>query len=346
MSLMGLKASSIFHAEFPNEPNSGGAAGVLFLINIIVLIAVIGSTVVLRAIVRSRRRIKPSAVADASTPPHSTVLPRVLMIVAYGAKIWAGLEALVYLGRFVYALFAGAEAPKGIVTYLFTGSLIWLGSICEREAKRMRTPLAEDVLALDRRPPVLFLRSFAQEEETLPKTSAWIDLSSVPALLEEVVLSQFQKIGPVIGLANPLLRGRPADYSPYDTESKNWQERAGDLIRGAAVIVVVVAKTVGLAWETRQIQSNGRLPQTLFVFRPRPSESSRDALAWLLGELGMPLETRFRVHGKGEPLIAHITETEADAYLENGYEDFRYASAVKQALQDLGANRFGHAGTA
>ena len=171
------------------QPDSRTDIDIMFLISISILVAVIGSTLILKAIVHSRRRVKPGTVADASTPPPAVVLPRLLKIVGYGARTLAGLEALVYLGRCVYSLFGGAEFPKRYVTYFFIGSLIWLGNTCLREARRMRLPLAEAVLAWDHRPPVLFLRSFAFEEEFLPKTGGWYDMSSGTELLEEAVLA-------------------------------------------------------------------------------------------------------------------------------------------------------------
>src|ERR1017187_3408144 len=173
-----LEAVSICPAQVLYTQDSTTDIDVLFLINIIILVAVICSALVLKAIVRSRRRVKPGMIADDSTPPPAVVLPRLLKIVGYGARAWAGLEALAYLGRCVYSLFAGAEFPKGYVTYFFVGSLIWLGNTCLREAKRLGTPLAEEALALDRRSPVLFLRSFASEEEFLPRTSGWYDPKS------------------------------------------------------------------------------------------------------------------------------------------------------------------------
>jgi hypothetical protein len=93
-----------------------------------------------------------------------------------------------------------------------------------------------------------------------------------------------------------------------------------------------------LGWEVRQIQSYKSLEHTLFVFRPESPENSRDGLQWLLNELQMPQETRFRVHGKGKLLIAYITARQAHAFFDEGYQGFRYAYAVTQALQELRTN--------
>lgn len=310
-----------------------------FLIGAIV-VGVVAAVLILRAVIHFRRRIRPGQVPDVTTTPPATVLSHFLRVSGFVFKIGGCLVILLYLASCA-DLVGDAEKLPASYAYFLSGSLLWLGTTCARQASRLRTPLAEDVLATDTRQPVLFLRCFSEEEVALSQSSQWWLDSSAPALLEEAVLREFQQVGPVIGLTNPRLQGRPGSYSPYDTRSENWQERAGTLIGQAAVIVVVLAQSESLAWEIRRLRDAGRLPRTLFILPPASRDAIGERLAWLLAVIELPKDLaweRIDISHAGTPqeLAAVISGARARIYLETTDEE-GYVQVVRRAIQDLGA---------
>jgi len=299
---------------------------------------VLAATLVLRAAIRFRRRIMPGKVPEATTAPPATFLSSCLRVLGVALKILACIVVLLYLASCVQSDSGHNDFPA-VYAYFLSASLLWLGTTCARQATRLRTPLAEEVLASDPRPPILYFRSFSEEEVALSKSDNWWLESSAPALLEEAVLNEFQKFGPVIGLSNPWLRGRPGTYAPYDTKPENWQERADILIGKAAAIVVVLAKSDGLAWEIRRLRDNGRLARTLFILPPLPPGDTQERLTWLLSEVGMPKDTQCENIGGSSVGVAQrlavvISGGQPKTYLE-APDEGGYVLVVRRALKDL-----------
>lgn len=119
------------------------------MINLIGLAVVIGTTLILKLIVRMRGRVRPKPDFNRATPSPSTLLPLLFKVVGYVAKAWALVEAIAYIARFTGSFFWDIERPKGLVTYLFVGALLWLSQACLREARRLKMRSAEELLELD-----------------------------------------------------------------------------------------------------------------------------------------------------------------------------------------------------
>jgi len=302
-----------------------------------VVAAIVLATLLLRAVAHYRRKIRPGQVPDATTKPPAMALTfsiRVLSVVFYAL----GIAAIAfYLASCTNILPEYEQISAMQAVWLFAG-LLWLGSTCTRHAARLRMPLAEDVLASDERPPILFLRSFSEEEVALMEKPWWYE-SSVPDLLEEAVLGEFRKVGPVVGLTNRRLRSRPSTYAPYDTETEKWQERAEELMRRAAAVVVVLAISEGLTWEIRRLGEMDLLSRTMFVLPPLPSAEMEKSLRWLISELGLPSDVKgdfvtVSRLGKEQPLAIVKAGSRLTTYL-SGPDKGGYMLVAKRCLQDI-----------
>ena len=100
---------------------------------------------------------------------------------------------------------------------------------------------ADEVLAADPRPPVLYLRSFADDR-------AW----ATPSSLELEMRLGLRDLGPVVAL------GRPEDRLPiigvprlYLGTDANWQEAVRQWMAKASLVVFRAGRSDGLDWEMR-----------------------------------------------------------------------------------------------
>jgi hypothetical protein len=127
-------------------------------------------------------------------------------------------------------------------------------------------PTAESALSLDKRSPVLFLRSFVDDERVrfLFAQGALFDFS-----LEARLATHFFKTGPFIAVDSPKRTAAigAARASLPDTE---WQGTVVKWMGAARLIVLLVGLTPWVRWEMRQIMELG-YTQKLIILMPELS---------------------------------------------------------------------------
>ena len=158
-------------------------------------------------------------------------------------------------------------------------------------ARRTTLESAQDVLASDSRPPVLFLRSF--EKEQVPLTSARVhwalgafDPGTEYGTLEEMVVLGLTYVGPVVAVADPSRGDAPVGAARWRLSDDEWQRFVEAQIARAGLVVVGVAATAGLRWEIEALgRSPGALEKTIFVCPPGTTReaSVREHMASVVG---------------------------------------------------------------
>jgi hypothetical protein len=182
------------------------------------------------------------------------------------------------------ALFDGPAAnyPKQCVSVMDHIVVIFPGYFCiavaiasalRLFARRLARVSMEQLSEIDKRPPVLFLRSFLDDQVELPrpKRSFWHSLMAVgdplPSL-DHVLLEEATPLGPVVAIGVP---GAPAPFGAARlfTDDSSWQAAITKLADRAKAIVVVVDDTEGVLWELAHIRAAGHAAKTLFLLPPR-----------------------------------------------------------------------------
>jgi hypothetical protein len=130
-------------------------------------------------------------------------------------------------------------------------------------ARAQFEPVAESVLGVDTRPPVLFLRSFQDDEKNayFDSDSSLIDFS-----LEARLVEHFSGVGPFIAV------GSPADKTPMigaartQLSDSDWQDAVLDWMDHAGLIVVVAGVTGWINWELSKVVERGHVERLIVVF--------------------------------------------------------------------------------
>lgn len=157
-------------------------------------------------------------------------------------------------------------------TIIMMGAFLLLTAAlaCFRLHKQQSLPSASEILQTDKRPPVLFLRSFESDAARvqpwgsgmLPMYPEWMGKS-----FEEFLAPSIGKIGPFIGL------GDPEDYLPTLGTNKvyqrddTWQETVIQFLEQAGLVLILEGDSPGLSWELGQVRQRCS-PRSVFLITP------------------------------------------------------------------------------
>jgi hypothetical protein len=97
---------------------------------------------------------------------------------------------------------------------------------------------------------------------------------------EEVLVTYLKPYGPVVAIARPGERWRPAGAARFVVQGKGeeWKGVVTDLIRRSSLILMIAGKTPGVTWEVNQIISE-KVAHKLWLFFP-PGAPGEVAKRW------------------------------------------------------------------
>lgn len=112
----------------------------------------------------------------------------------------------------------------GVTSFL---AFSFLANIFLRQARRKITMSLNELLATDPRRPVLFLRSFREDQAVLPRPSHTLlgkvlALGLPPQTLDELLLDEGTLYGPVVALGNPQDLMPPYGAARGYFSNKDW----------------------------------------------------------------------------------------------------------------------------
>ena len=112
---------------------------------------------------------------------------------------------------------------------------------------------ADSLLAVDRRPPMLFLRSFDDDEKQKYHRSdkALLDFS-----LETRLSNHFARFGPFVAIGSPKETLPQPGAARVLLSDDEWQGRVLSWMRDARLIIMYSGKTHWVNWELRQVVKN------------------------------------------------------------------------------------------
>lgn len=137
-----------------------------------------------------------------------------------------------------------------------------------RLARRFLSPDAKYMLALDRRPPLLLLRSFADDPSHVKPSSLWARLCLRRKRLEEVAGASVAGAGPFIAVGDPSLSLPHLGAFRAVLPDNGWQKPVQDWINQARAIVLISGTTPWVTWEIEQIAAAKALDRVLLLVPP------------------------------------------------------------------------------
>lgn len=147
-----------------------------------------------------------------------------------------------------------------------------LAGLPRRFARRLARVSVENLLAADRRTPILFLRSFRDDQVQL----TWRRRSRIRKLfafgepsptVDNVLLDEATPWGPVEAIGVP---GKPPPFGAARTfvSDDEWQPTVQRLASAADAIAIVLDETEGVRWEMAHIKQSEYQRKTVFLLPP------------------------------------------------------------------------------
>lgn len=168
-------------------------------------------------------------------------------------------------------------------------------------ARRAALLTAAKLMRRDRRPMVLYLRSFGDDDLRI-RSHASRRHSLIERFVrrrrepfEEVVAWQLWGYGPVVAVSEPGTSSPPMGAAREELPGLTWQQRVEQWMGEARLIAVMVGRTQGLAWELEQLTQLRLWHKTVLVLPPVETAEARRRWASvrdLLGRAGLPAGLR------------------------------------------------------
>jgi hypothetical protein len=132
---------------------------------------------------------------------------------------------------------------------------------------RLRSLNAAALMQKDRRPTVLYLRSFEQDDLLEDSESAFRRGA------DEQLLSALHFLGPVIAIGKPTQKIPPLGAARIKMKAADWQAQARELMEGSQLLVLRSGFTEELLWEFGETSRLSK-PKPVLICAPIPQEDS------------------------------------------------------------------------
>ena len=245
---------------------------------------------------------------------------------------------------------AGHYVSLAAVVCLFaTGLFVWtqfmfrLADLARSRAQRAALRPADEARRADQRAPVLFLRSFEDDQVSLRPTSVSplariMDPAFALAHLEGVVETCLS-LGPVIAIGRPGDLAPPVGVSRLYVANAAWRKVVLDLMAEAALVVVGTSRSEGVIWEIEQLRQRHYLDKTVFVVSPVYARDRRfvdDLLNRLLRETNVTIANADDASGRRSAVAVICRSGRPQVFVTSrGLSQVHYEIALRLGVTGL-----------
>lgn len=268
----------------------------------------------------------------------------------------AALSTLILSGGIFWISVSGIGFATGDATLVRVLSLVMLVTglaivsfvgYPSRLLQRLAMPAIKRSFAADDRLPVLFLRSFQDDDLRVRiRSESRSGITERLGLLndstfEDLVAWIASRLGPVIAIGQPGCVLQPLGAARDYFDDDEWQTAVLERINVSKAIVYIVGRSPGAQWELAQIRDRGALGRTVFVFPPVGTQEWFGRCLVLAAGLRVRPSLLFGDMDTGAPLAAVRVNAEGRVvrYLVDGRDDVAYSLAIGRALDDAAAER-------
>lgn len=212
-----------------------------------------------------------------------------------------------------------------------------------RLAKRLAAPSVAESLARDRRPGVMLLRSFQDDDleirmHTSSRHSALEFVSTEShERFEELVAWTLWRYGPVIAIGQPGTVLAPLGAAREYHDDDSWQQAVHNHIADSELVAFVVGRSPGLLWEVATVRRLGALGKTLFVFPPEEPDEINARITVLCAALDIDPRCIPRQSASTRPILALYLDPYAvpTAVVAHGRDDIAYQEVMTYVADQL-----------
>lgn len=160
-----------------------------------------------------------------------------------------------------------------LVTGFFMGySILALGRWATKLSRKLMLRSLEDAQAFDPRSPIMFLRSFSDDQVELKPQRGFfkqwfLDETSRIVSLDHLILKEGTEIGPTVALGNPDDPVPPYGVARGYFEHSTWKEAVSKHCYQAKGIVLVMDTTAGIEWEVEHLFDKNHMHKTLVLLK-------------------------------------------------------------------------------
>jgi hypothetical protein len=222
-----------------------------------------------------------------------------MFIAGLAAVIW-GLRELVFTPSLTHLQWCDRlrMSPKALALLIaLVGVIITLTATAVLRLARARGRSgAERTRHRDPRPPVLYLRSFNDDDVALPCVLSarrpFLELFTLRTTdpFEESLAWELSTYGPVTAVGRPGGSTHTLGAARELFTDETWQGHVVERMSNARSIAVVIGETPGLEWEIETIARHGFLDKTLFLMPPGEADDQRRR--WQFMQAGLPEDLR------------------------------------------------------
>lgn len=176
----------------------------------------------------------------------------------------------------------------GVVMLTVGGALLTRG-------KKLTAPTAEEVLAKDPRPPVVYLRSF---EGDAPASKVYGGQHGLGTQSEEEQLAEvMEEIGPFVAIGKPGEKLATLGAARMYVPDANWRQEVDALLARSRLVVLRAGNTDGFWWEVERSVRKLRPEQIVFLVPAdrELAEAFRERASRVFPQ-PLPEELRGRLH--------------------------------------------------
>lgn len=196
-----------------------------------------------------------------------------------------------YLSLF-FSVLLPSMLPKGLggshyfLWWAANVGIVALGFVAVRIASRKlmtdgRAHMELDalaVLARDPRPPILYLRSF--NDDDIPDLNGWKIQLGTTLTVEMSLAKALRNIGPLVSIGRPGEKLPKLGSSRFYVADTDWKQAVLHFLDNAQAVIIVVGSSRGVAWEIEAALARRDKVVFLFPFIMPKSRRSSTKMAW------------------------------------------------------------------
>lgn len=230
----------------------------------------------LDAVARERRKQKPPRVAG--KPVNRSL-----------GLLFLGLAFAILLAQL---LLPELNLVLGMLVGMIAGAVAFIALF---RAKQYFQVSADSLLGKDKRPPILFLRSFSDD----PKVNAAAGITHeglaqlIDFSVETRLANHFMDFGPFIAIGSPKETVPQIGAARVKLSDEEWQAAVTNWMETSSVIVMYAGTTHWVGWELKRIIEGGWTDKLIILFPPVLPFPGIWQGSWLKGQKA-DIEARFR----------------------------------------------------